>query len=72
MTITFLDFINNLINIPSLLIITILISAVMFINGCLDVPNAIATCVGTRSIEPRKGLILAAIFNFLGIKEWGV
>ena len=67
MTITFLDFINNLINIPSLLIITILISAVMFINGCLDVPNAIATCVGTRSIEPRKGLILAAIFNFLGI-----
>ena len=67
MTITFFDFINNMINMPSLLIITILISAVMVINGCLDVPNAIATCVGTRSIDPRKGLILAAIFDFLGI-----
>ena len=67
MIISFFDFLNNLINIPSLLIITVLISAVMFINGCLDVPNAVATCVGTRSIEPKKALILAAIFEFLGI-----
>ena len=67
MTIGFLDFINSLINMPSLLVITILISAVMFINGCLDVPNAVATCVATRSLDPKRGLILAAIFNFLGI-----
>lgn len=67
MTITFLDFFNNLISIPSLLIITVLISAVMFINGCLDVPNSVATCVGTRSLEPKKALMLAAIFDFLGI-----
>ena len=67
MTISFLDFLNNLISIPSLLIITVLISAVMFINGCLDVPNAVATCVGTRSMEPKKALILAAVFEFLGI-----
>ena len=67
MTVTFIDFINNLIHTPTLLITTILISAVMFINGCSDVPNAIATCVSTRSLTPKKALILASIFDFLGI-----
>ena len=67
MEITFIDFINNLINTPSLLITTILISGVMFINGCSDVPNAVATSVATRSLTPKKALALAAIFNFLGV-----
>ena len=67
MEITFIDFINNLINTPSLLITTILISGVMFINGCSDVPNAVATCVATRSLTPKKALVLAAVFNFLGV-----
>ena len=67
MSITFIDFINNLINTPSLLIITVLISAVMYINGSSDVPNAIATCVSTRSLKPKTALILASIFNFLGV-----
>lgn len=67
MEITFIDFINNLINTPSLLITTILISGVMFINGCSDVPNAVATCVATRSLAPKKALVLAAVFNFLGV-----
>ena len=67
MSITFLDFINNLIRMPSLLITTILISAVMYINGCSDVPNAIATCVSTRSLSPKKALILASVFNCLGV-----
>lgn len=64
---TFIGFINNLMNMPSLLITTVLISAVMFINGCSDVPNAIATCVSTRSLTPKKALIFASIFNFLGV-----
>ena len=67
MEITFIDFINNLISTPSLLITTILISGVMFINGCSDVPNAVATCVATRSLTPKKALVLAAVFNFLGV-----
>ena len=67
MQLTFINFVNNLIKTPSLFIITILISAVMFVNGCSDVPNAIATCVSTRSLTPKKGLILASIFNFLGV-----
>ena len=67
MSVTFIDFINNLIGTPSLLITTLLISAVMFINGCSDVPNAIATCVTTRSLTPKKALIFASVFNFLGV-----
>ena len=66
MTISFLEFLKNLTNIP-FLIITILISCVMFVNGCADAPNAIATCVSTRSLSPRKALVLSAIFNFLGV-----
>lgn len=67
MEITFLDFINSVVNIPSLFIITLLLSVIMFINGCLDVPNSVATCVATRSIGAKKALILAAIFDFLGL-----
>ena len=67
MIITFENFIQNLISSPILLLITILISAVMFINGCSTVPNAIATCVSTRSLRPKKALILASIFNFMGV-----
>jgi len=67
MAITFSDFLNNLISTPILFVISILISAVMFINGCSDVPNAIATCVSTRSLSPKKALVLAATFNSLGV-----
>ena len=67
MEITFFDFISNLIKTPSLCITTLLISAVMFINGTSDVPNAVATCVSTRSLTPKKALVLAAVFNLLGV-----
>lgn len=67
MDITFLSFFNNLFHNYSLLIITILIFIVMFINGCSDVPNAIATCISTRSLSPKIGIMLAIIFNTLGL-----
>lgn len=38
-----------------------------FFNGFSDAPNAIATCVSTRAISPKKSLIMAAVFNFIGI-----
>ena len=53
-------------NIP-LCIITILISSVILVNGWTDAPNAIATCISTRSIHPKKAIIMATIFNFLGV-----
>ena len=67
MTITFLDFINNLISMPSLAIISILISGVLLVNGWADAPNTIATCVSTRSLSPKKATIMAVVCNFFGV-----
>ena len=39
----------------------------MFANGSSDVPNAIATCISTRTLDAKKSFILAAIFNSLGV-----
>ncbi|NLD26296.1 MAG: inorganic phosphate transporter [Acholeplasmataceae bacterium] len=50
-----------------LLITSILTLLVILINGWTDAPNAIATCVSTKALSPRKAIILAAIFNFLGV-----
>lgn len=67
MIITLTSFLNNLINSPSLIVITLLISVAMFMNGLNDAPNSIATCVGTRCLSPKKALVLASIFDFLGV-----
>ena len=63
----FLDFISQLFTNPSLFIITALISGVILVNGWTDAPNAIATCVSTRCLSPKKSIIMAAVFNFLGV-----
>ncbi len=47
--------------------IIVLILAVIFVNGWTDAPNAIATAVSTRSITPKGGVIMAAIFNLIGV-----
>jgi len=39
------------------------------VNGWTDAPNAIATCVSTRSISPRAAIVMAAFFDFFGISE---
>lgn len=67
MTINFYDFINQIIQNPFLLIIVGLTLGVILVNGWTDAPNAIATCVSTRSLSPKKAIIMAAIFNFLGV-----
>ncbi len=67
MTILFGDFIHQIINNPALLITVVLTLGVILVNGWTDAPNAIATCVSTRSMEPKKAIIMAAIFNFLGV-----
>jgi len=41
--------------------------AVILVNGWTDAPNAIATCVSTRSISAKSAIVMAAIFNFLGV-----
>lgn len=67
MSIAFSDFISQLFTNPSLFIVTVLISGVILVNGWTDAPNAIATCVSTRCLSPKKSIIMAAIFNFLGV-----
>lgn len=52
---------------PMLTVSTLLTLGVILVNGWTDAPNAIATCVSTRAIEVRKAIIMAAIFNFLGV-----
>ncbi|WMJ23379.1 inorganic phosphate transporter [Paludicola sp. MB14-C6] len=67
MSITLSDFISQIISNPPLLITVILTLGVILVNGWTDAPNAIATCVSTKSISPRAAIIMAAIFNFLGV-----
>ena len=67
MTINLGDFITQITSNPALLITVILTLGVILVNGWTDAPNAIATCVSTRSIDPKKAIIMAAIFNFLGV-----
>ncbi|SCP95669.1 inorganic phosphate transporter [Anaerobium acetethylicum] len=67
MTITLGDFLSQLISNPALLITVILTLGVILVNGWTDAPNAIATCVSTRSLEPKKAIIMAAVFNFFGV-----
>lgn len=61
------DFIYQMFQNPMLFVSTILTLGVILVNGWTDAPNAIATCVSTRAIEVRKAIIMAAVFNFLGV-----
>ena len=67
MAVSFTDFLSQIAHNPILLITTILTLAVIMVNGWTDAPNAIATCVSTRSISARSAIVMAAIFNFLGV-----
>ena len=62
-----MEFIQDILNNPALLITVILTIGVILVNGWTDAPNAIATCISTRAMEPKKAIVMAAIFNFLGV-----
>ena len=67
MSISLGNFMNQLISNPALFITVILTLGVIMVNGWTDAPNAIATCVSTRSMHPKRAILMAAIFNFLGV-----
>jgi PiT family inorganic phosphate transporter len=50
-----------------LLLVLLLILGAEFVNGWTDSPNAIATVVGTRALSPMQAVVLAALFNLLGV-----
>lgn len=61
------QFLSGLAQDPMLLVSSLLTLGVILVNGWTDAPNAIATCVSTRAIGVRPAIIMAAIFNFLGV-----
>ncbi len=52
---------------PLLFIAVVLTLGVILVNGWTDAPNAIATCVVTRCMSARAAILMAAVFNFLGV-----
>ncbi len=67
MEITLLDYLVNIIHNPILIIVSILVLGLMIVNGMTDAPNAIATCISTRAIKPKSAVVMAAIFDSLGV-----
>lgn len=60
-------FISQVAASPLLLITVLLTLGVIFVNGWTDAPNAIATCVATRAMTAKAAVLMAAVFNFLGV-----
>ena len=67
MTISLMDFLSQLVSSPALALTVALTLGVVLVNGWTDAPNAIATCVSTKSISPKAAILMAAVFNFLGV-----
>lgn len=67
MTVTIQEFVTMLAESPAIFLMTILVLAVVFVNGWTDAPNAIATAISTRTIEPQYAIHMATLFNFLGV-----
>ena len=52
---------------PALLVVLIVVAIAFGVtNGFNDAANAIATVIGTRSLSPRKAILMAAACNFAG------
>lgn len=60
-------FVQEITSNPVMLVTVALTLGVIFVNGWTDAPNAIATCIGTRSMGVRSAILTSAVFNFLGV-----
>lgn len=67
MGVSLIEFLTELTHNLPLLIVSLLTLGVILVNGWTDAPNAIATCVSTRSLRPRTAIMMAAVLNFAGI-----
>lgn len=67
MDISFSFFVQQISQNPILAVTVFLTLCVIFVNGWTDAPNAIATCVSTRSMPVNAAIFMSAIFNFLGV-----
>ncbi len=67
MSVSFSEFISDMMANPYMLITVALTLGVIFVNGWTDAPNAIATCIGTRCMSVRSAILMSAAFNFAGV-----
>lgn len=49
-----------------LILVLFLVLGAEFMNGWTDAPNAIATVISTRTLSPRKAILLATALNIVG------
>ena len=61
------EFVTQMTANPLLFVAVMLTLGVILVNGWTDAPNAIATCVVTRCMPPKAAILMAALFNFLGV-----
>ncbi len=66
------EFIRICFSQPFVFFTVIITLAVAFVNGWTDAPNAIASCVSTRSLKLRNAVILAATADFSGAVIMGL
>lgn len=57
---------NLLINDFHVLFTVLFVFSVAFVNGMTDAPNAIVSCVSTKSVSLKKAVLIAAISDFAG------
>lgn len=50
-----------------LVFVLLLILGAEFVNGWTDAPNAIATVISTRALSPLLAILMATVFNLLGV-----
>ena len=67
MSISFFEFLGQVNSYPVLGVLALLVILVTIVAGATDAPVAIATAVATRCMAPGFALVLAAIFNLVGI-----
>lgn len=67
MDISFSYFLGQMLENSVLFLAVLLTLGVIFVNGWTDAPNAIATCVATRSMPAGAAIFMSAVFNFLGV-----
>ncbi|MGN0332480.1 MAG: anion permease [Lachnospiraceae bacterium] len=67
MDMSFSFFLRQMFSNPALLVTVILTLGVICVNGITDAPNAIATCVSTRSLDVNLAIVMAALCNCAGV-----
>jgi len=67
MSLTLSVFFEQMAAYPALGVIIVLVLGVTIVSGATDAPNAIATAVSTRCLSINQALVIAAIFNFVGL-----